>query len=411
MYKLKTTWTETLLAIAMVCSVWTQFRFASVIGISEILLLFIGFIGKYSTGEDLLEYHTTQDDYVKKIAIVTPFGLAWHFFVAAKYTDMLHDLFAFVFVAFMVYRIFDRAKIYEHLLGIISRLLLFESLMNIVYIAMYYSGIGFYMEERFTGLSTDPNQLAEVLFMIPWIGLYFLKKMLSEKPRFYTLHCLVCLFAVASSLYIGFLTESDTFVVTLILSVFSYFVFGIIFLFNGKSKSFFPLLVVIIMVFMVIINYEAVASMINEYLSKTANDANQLSTRQAVWVHGLEAFLASPIVGNGPGVYSGRWGAFGGAESHNTYIYILMDYGLIGFVVLVKMLFACLKKVWKSYSPAMMAGFVSFLAFNFFHSFHRMPLFWFFIYLFIAVGIYEQKKSEKPQESSTVLKNENVVYS
>ena len=48
MKKLKTTWTETLLAFAMVCSVWTEYRFLGVIGLSEIILLFIGFFGKYS---------------------------------------------------------------------------------------------------------------------------------------------------------------------------------------------------------------------------------------------------------------------------------------------------------------------------------------------------------------------------
>ena len=34
MKKLKTTWTETLLAFAMVCSVWTEYRFLGVIGLS-----------------------------------------------------------------------------------------------------------------------------------------------------------------------------------------------------------------------------------------------------------------------------------------------------------------------------------------------------------------------------------------
>ena len=67
MKKLKTTWTVTLLAFAMVCSVWTEYRFFGVIGLSEIILLFIGFFGKYSDSEDLGDYHKAQDDYVKVI--------------------------------------------------------------------------------------------------------------------------------------------------------------------------------------------------------------------------------------------------------------------------------------------------------------------------------------------------------
>lgn len=410
MKKLKTSWTETLLAFAMVCSVWTQYRFFGVIGLSEIILLFIGFFGKYSDSEDLWDYHKTQDEYVKIIAIITPIGLAWHFFVAGTYRDMFHDLFAFAFIAFMVFRVFDRAKLYEHLLGILCKFFWFEAIVNIFYLGMYYSGQGFYMDERFAGFSLDPNQLGEVLFMVPWLGLYYLKKVLEEKPNFVIVHSAACVFCIASSVYLGFLTESDTFIVSLYISVAAFFVFELINLFAGRSKSILPLLFVTVAIIILLFNYQSIISGVNEYVDKASKDANQLDTRQAVWLHGLEAFLRSPIVGNGPGVHSGRWGPFGGAESHNTYIYILMDYGIIGFVVLMRIIWAALKKLWFARSAAMLAGFVSFLVFNFFHSFQRMPLFWFLIYIFISVGIYELKGSENTEESNLVSQHENAVH-
>lgn len=410
MIKLKTTWTETLIAFAMVCSVWTQLRIASVIGLSEIILLFVGFFGKFSDTEDLRDYHKSQDDYVKIVAIITPLGLAWHFFVAATYIDMFHDLFAFVFVGFMVFRVFDRAKLYEHLIGILAKFFWFEAIMNIVYIGMYYLGQGFYMEERFEGLSQDPNQLGEVLFMVPWLGLYFLKKTIEEKPRFAIVHSIVCVFCIATSVYIGFLTESDTFIVTLYIAAAAFFIFELINLLTGQSKSVLPLLFVTVTLFVLMMNYDAIISGVNHYVDRATQDADQLDTRQAVWRHGLEAFFRSPIVGNGPGVHSGRWGPFGGAESHNTYIYILMDYGIIGLYVLMKMLWVSFKKLWFAHSAAMLAGFVGFLVFNFFHSFQRMPLFWFLIYIFISVGIYEWKRFEKTEESNMVSQDENAVH-
>ena len=100
---------------------------------------------------------------------------------------MLHDLLAFVFIAFMVFRVFNRAKLYEHLLGILCKFLWFGAVMNIIYLGMYYSGQGFYMEERFSGFSQDPNQLGEVLFMVPWLGLFFL-------PGLAFIHSVVCIF-------------------------------------------------------------------------------------------------------------------------------------------------------------------------------------------------------------------------
>ena len=410
MKKLKTTWTETLLAFAMVCSVWTEYRFLGVIGLSEIILLFIGFFGKYSDSEDLGDYHKAQDDYVKVIAIITPLGLAWHFFVSGTYRDMLHDLLAFVFIAFMVFRVFNRAKLYEHLLGILCKFLWFGAVMNIIYLGMYYSGQGFYMEERFSGFSQDPNQLGEVLFMVPWFGLYFLKKMIEEKPGLAFIHSVGCIFCIATSVYLGFLTESDTFIVSLYISVAAFFVFELINLFTGRSKSLFPLLLILAAIIVLLLYYKTIIAGINDYVDSASKNANQLNVRQAVWLHGLEAFLRSPIVGNGPGVHSGRWAAFGGAESHNTYIYILMDYGFVGFIMLMTMIWASFKKLWSAKSSAMLAGFVSFLVFNFFHSFQRMPLFWFYIYIFISVGIYELKRSEKAEESYLVSQDENVVH-
>lgn len=359
------------------------------IGLSEIILLFIGLFGKYSDSEDIWDYHKTQDDYVKIIAIITPLGLAWHFFVAGKYIDMFHDLFAFVFIAFMVFRVFNRAKLYEHLLGILCKFFWFEAVMNIVYLGMYYTGRGFYMDERFAGFSHDPNQLGEVLFMVPWLGLYFLKKIIEEKTNFVFVHSVVCVFCIATSVFLGFLTESDTFIVTLYISAAAFFVFELINLFTGRSKSIFPLLFVAAAIFVLLFSYQSIISGVNDYVDRASKDVNQLDVRQAVWWHGLEAFFRSPIVGNGPGVHSGRWGPFGGVESHNTYIYILMDYGIIGLYVLMKMLWVSFKKLWFAHSAAMLAGFVGFLVFNFFHSFQRMPLFWFMIYIFISVGIYE----------------------
>ena len=78
MYKVSASRIEKLLALALVCSVWTQLRVVSVIGIPELLLLYIGMCGKCSTTETIREYQRTQIQYVKLIMAVIPFGIAWN---------------------------------------------------------------------------------------------------------------------------------------------------------------------------------------------------------------------------------------------------------------------------------------------------------------------------------------------
>lgn len=389
MYRVSASRTEKLFAVALVCSIWTQIRVASVIGISELLLLYIGMCGKCSTTENIREYQRTQMQYVKLLMVVIPFGIAWNLLTVNNHMQMAHDLFAFVFVGFLILKVFKKVKIYENLLGILYSFFVFQTIVNIIYFGMYAAGMGMYYGERFAGFSSDPNQLGEVLFLVPCMGVYFLKKIKEQRPENIVecrLICLVCLF---SSITIGILTESDTFIISSIVALAVYLLLETVkVITTGKGSKLIIVIDIIILLFF-ILQHDEIKSFADNYYMETVQDANQLDTRERVWLHGFQAFLHSPIVGNGPGAYSGNWFAFGNMESHNTYIYIMMDYGIVGLFALLSMLWAAWKGTRKALSSEMSAAFISFLVFNWFHSFHRMPLFWFFIYLFISVGIAE----------------------
>ena len=61
----------------------------------------------------------------------------------------------------------------------------------------------------------------------------------------------------------------------------------------------------------------------------------QGETRLRVWTHGIEAFLASPITGHGPGNFSGWIAPFGNFEAHNLYIDWSAQFGIVGLMVLL----------------------------------------------------------------------------
>ena len=397
MDRLRATWTERIFAIAMVVSVMTQIRVAGIIGISEILLLLLGFFGKYSDTAPIPRYYERQDKFLKWIFIILPLGLAWNLITQANFSQTGHDLFAWIFTAYLCVVVLKKLKLYENLLSIIYSYLFFETIANAIYIIMYFRGMGFYDEgfERFEGLSLDPNQLTESMFLVPFFSLFLIRRVIADRPRNWIFCIFVAVACTASSMYVCMTTDSDSFTLAIVVGVLAYLVAGTVFVFTTSHSSKLVLLADLAGIGFLILRYENVIAYISKYFEETAEDANQYDVRKAVWKHGMEAFFNSPIFGNGPGSFSGRWAAFGGAESHNTYIYIMMDFGLIGIVLFALLLFNAFKEINYSKSAEMIAAFASFLVFNFFHSFQRMALFWFFIYLFIATGINEEQRIDQ----------------
>lgn len=394
MSRIQASFTEKVFAFAMVCSVWTQIRVASVIGLSEVLLLFLGVYGVYYVSNEIINYYFYQNEYIKVVAAIIPLGMLWNFLTQNNFFSMLHDLFAFIFVIYLVYRVLNRLKIYENILGILYYFFIFETFVNIMYLGMYAVGMGMYYEERFTGWSSDPNQLAEVLFLIPWLSIYFLRKIREQNPINSFWCNVTCAFCFGSSLVIGLLTESDSYILSSVVALVVYLVGETWKILTTGQGNKLVILINIVIIGYLLMNFSIVRETINSYIVETAADSNQLVGRQKVWLHGFQAFLNSPMIGNGPGAYSGNWFAFGNMESHNTYIYIMMDFGIIGLLMLLRMFYAAWRQIRYARSMEMLAALVGFLVFNWFHSFHRMPLFWFYIYLFISVGIAESITDE-----------------
>ncbi len=119
--------------------------------------------------------------------------------------------------------------------------------------------------------------------------------------------------------------------------------------------------------------------MADEKLTSSYDSGGQGSDRVARWEHGIEAAARSPVLGLGPGSYSGPYTAFQGEEAHNTPIDWMDATGVIGLVALLALWAWVAYRVMVSGRSGAGVTLCSLLVFSMFHFVLRQPVFWFFL--------------------------------
>jgi O-antigen ligase len=113
-------------------------------------------------------------------------------------------------------------------------------------------------------------------------------------------------------------------------------------------------------------------------------EGGQGSDRLTRWRNGLEAMDASPVVGLGPGSYSGPAEPFRGEEAHNSVIDWGMSTGLLGTVAYVGLLAAVARACAVARDHLALVGLAALLMFTMFHYPFRQPVFWMQLLLLAA---------------------------
>lgn len=102
---------------------------------------------------------------------------------------------------------------------------------------------------------------------------------------------------------------------------------------------------------------DSIFGIIQTILPTIINREDTFGLRINLWRSGWEMWLDHPIRGVGIGMYIKRMGPYSyslpgpqrwNAVAHNTYIQILSETGIVGFVVFMLMFFTALKNFWKS---------------------------------------------------------------
>lgn len=385
--RVRTDWPTVALVFAMTTSVFTERRIITGVGIPELIILVLGVMVLSGRIPKTLETRGNSNilQYFKGVMITIPLGILWNLVTVRSTFQMVHDFMAFCLAWYLSELILKNFITKERVIDIIYLFLLFGLIVDIWYLKMYRGGSGYFEDSmRFAGYSSDPNQVVEALCFIPWLGLFFIDYISKNRlPRFYAWGTIG---AILISIYIGLATDSDSYTLANMVACCIWALAH--YKLTGKS---WPIIVVILVGIAYIINSGGISNVfsnVDSYYEEIATKDNQLNIRIKVWRYGMMAFFHSPLFGNGPGAHSGNWWAFGNVESHNTYIYILMDHGIIGFILLIIIFKELIKKIIRSRSSYLLASIVAMLVFCFFHSFQRMPLFWFYLFLFNCMAEY-----------------------
>lgn len=247
-------------------------------------------------------------------------------------------------------------------------------------ISMWYQGDVL----RFSGWSSNPNQTALLICPMPFFSLYAFVR--CNSVLWSVVYFILCIFFII----LGKLTGSDAL-------LFAWGVSGSIIVLHSwlriirqthapywlsvSSKILGPLVITTGVIFL----WTVMGEVLSQRIEFIINSGNQASDRITLWTHGIEAILASPIVGLGPGAFSGIESPFLNTEAHNSFIDWGTNTGMIGILLLVLAIGYAFFRV-RSHSFLLSGTVISLVIFSLFHHVLRQPLFWIFIITCIGIS-------------------------
>lgn len=374
-----------LLCCTLVFSIATELRLLGAIGVAEILALFYIFLRMIFISRN--GFRTNK--YFSMFFCVFFFAiflgaLTSIFNVRDVYIrDIFAYMYCFLITTLMFQHVaFDKVSSILFLKYFLTVSLLYLFLVDIV--AYFYSGF-MYEGFRLAGFSSNPNQLALLVLVTFNISFVFCKKMMI--PRLWRVAIYVFL------LYVSLRTVSEALLVAIFLGFVSYFSIRFSIYSFKRTDRLYVLISVMLMINLALSYFASFVSYSAGDLYGVININNQGDDRFTLWFNGLSSLSDSLVFGNGPGAHSGFGGPFEGVEAHNTFIDMLTQVGLIGFLSFVFLSIYIFLKGGRrdiAYSTFVL---VSIFSFAQFHFILRQPLFWFGLVLPILL-YYVQKISD-----------------
>jgi O-antigen ligase len=124
------------------------------------------------------------------------------------------------------------------------------------------------------------------------------------------------------------------------------------------------------------------------------NYNDQGRVRLDLWVHGVEAWAHSPLVGLGPGAFSGIDRPFQGSEAHNTIIDWGASTGLLGVAAWLALAGATAFATIRARSLPLAGACIAFFVFAQFHYVMRHPILWFVQLALLALVLERHPKTQ-----------------
>lgn len=258
---------------------------------------------------------------------------------------------------------------------------------------------------RFSGWAKDPNQVAFQVAAAPFVLLHFATQEAGTR-RWWLLA--LAILAVVIGVYSG----SDSLLAAWPAAA----VIGLVALYaqrfrrrggtywSGVIKS---VLLPATLVGVAVIAGPAIYNMLSSEASTVFNSMDQGAVRVALWTHGLEAFMMSPLVGLGPGAHSGVFAALSGGEAHNSYIQWAANAGAVGLVSLVVLIGGLFRRTWARESHWLVMVVAGYAVLMLFHTALRHPSLWLTLAILHSVTL-NPRQPDKAQAVESIAEHRSL---
>ena len=378
---------ENLLVMGVICSLFTKLRFFnSPIGIGEIIIVFLGIFILKEMITNHFYRNLYSDIFIKfwllsLLCLLIGYNLSSSYNLNANQLYAIHDIFAYLFLVYFIsilIYIKYKKKSYELIMG---KFIYFTILLYILmYLYIMCFDNSFVLAERFFGLSKNPNQIALVFTIIPFLIYHF------GKNRIYWFTEINYKYFLLFSFFLVYIIKSDALYVSIFVAFFIHLTLISISLKHRKIVIIFAFLFFGILIYILLTSFD----MLNNkfFIAFVTKD---VSVRFTLYLHGLESFTNSVFFGLGPGPHSWWVDPSVFSEAHNVYIDWLTQVGMIGFLLFICLLYIIIRQLLIKKEFILVSALVSLLVFSFFHMTFRQPIFWFYLFYFYSLGIGDKK--------------------
>jgi O-antigen ligase len=236
-----------------------------------------------------------------------------------------------------------------------------------------------YFGLRFQGWATNPNQIALAVLPIPYLAFYLAGGRTRPGRMFLGL-------IAAGAVALGIITQSDALTVAWILSLVAVLPIGWIWRVARPIHGFWSnvslkVLVPVMTLLLIVVTVPMFAHKVAAKTAERFNAAGQSEGRLERWRNGMISATSSPVIGLGPGPFSGPRSSFGHEEAHNTIVDWTASTGMVGFAGLLLLLATAVIATIRRRSATLLGMFLALLFFMAFHYVMRQPAFWFVLLL------------------------------
>lgn len=257
----------------------------------------------------------------------------------------------------------------------------------------WYGQIG----ERFMGWAVNPNQMALLLVMMPFLGLFMLERCRQHAILYYHSPFVILSLMTLTSLAMaaGWATASDALRMAWLVVIPCLGLIGVIYRAWQVLWDLMALLAFAAGIVLLAHWLEIQMIMVDHLQTRAllSIETQETPLHFIVLYRGLEAWLASPWFGLGPGAHSGLQQPFQGIESHNSVVDWATNTGIIGLSALFALGGWVAWRLWRARQWHLLAAFMALALFAQVHHILRHPFVWVWVVLMMQWSILQEEKT------------------